>query len=106
MRRAQERGIQIPGDLSVVGVDDGDVRMHVWPRLTAVCQDASALGYEAAVWLTRTLSKGSNASSGMFRRTTATVFEVNGTAAAPRVVMSSPPAAERSKPSTRRRSAP
>jgi len=106
MRRAQERGIQIPGDLSVVGVDDGDVRMHVWPRLTAVCQDASALGYEAAVWLTRTLSKGSGASSGMFRRTTATVFEVNGTASAPRATMQSQPRTARSKPNPRRRPTP
>ena len=29
-------------------MDDSDVRLHVWPRLTAVTQDASALGLEAA----------------------------------------------------------
>jgi DNA-binding LacI/PurR family transcriptional regulator len=83
MRRAQERGISIPGELSVVGVDDGDVRMHVWPRLTAVCQDASSLGYEATVWLTRGLGKTAMATSSVYRRTTGTVFEVNGTTSVP-----------------------
>ncbi|MFM9011988.1 MAG: LacI family DNA-binding transcriptional regulator, partial [Planctomycetota bacterium] len=57
MRRAQERGIVVPRDLSVVGVDDSDVRMHVWPRLTAVIQDASALGLESALWLTRSWAR-------------------------------------------------
>ncbi len=77
MRRAQERGIDVPGRISVVGVDDSDVRTHVWPRLSAVTQDASALGLEAALWLTQTItaSKGRAAC----RRTIATSFEVNGT---------------------------
>ncbi|MBM4011629.1 MAG: LacI family transcriptional regulator [Planctomycetes bacterium] len=81
MRRAQERGIVVPRDLSVVGVDDSDVRMHVWPRLTAVIQDASALGLESALWLTRALARGDHRAS--CRRTVATTFEVNGTTAVP-----------------------
>ncbi|MFM7205070.1 MAG: LacI family DNA-binding transcriptional regulator [Planctomycetaceae bacterium] len=81
MRRAQERGIVVPRDLSVVGVDDSDVRMHVWPRLTAVTQDASALGLEAALWLTRAVAQGDRGSG--CRRTIPTTFEVNGTTAAP-----------------------
>ena len=82
MRRAQERGIVVPRDLSVVGVDDSDVRMHVWPRLSAVTQDASTIGLEAALWLTRSITLGGEAKS-TCRRTIATSFEVNGTTAAP-----------------------
>jgi DNA-binding LacI/PurR family transcriptional regulator len=100
IRRAQERGIVIPRDLSVVGVDDSDVRMHVWPRLTAVIQDASAIGLEAALWLTRTLSKGDVGAS--CRRTVATAFEVNGTTAR----LSSPAAPGGASGPARRRVAP
>jgi len=81
MRRAQERGIVVPRDLSVVGVDDSDVRMHVWPRLSAVTQDASAIGLEASLWLTRSITLGGTKQA--CRRTLATSFEVNGTTAAP-----------------------
>lgn len=77
MRRAQERGIVVPRDLSLVGVDDSDVRLHVWPRLTAVTQDASALGLEAAQWLTGIIARGDR--DAVCRRTIATTFEVNGT---------------------------
>jgi len=77
MRRAQERGLVVPRDLSLVGVDDSDVRLHVWPRLTAVTQDASALGLEAAQWLTRVIANGQR--DAVCRRTIATTFEVNGT---------------------------
>ncbi|MBU6221803.1 MAG: LacI family transcriptional regulator [Planctomycetes bacterium] len=83
MRRAQERGIAIPAALSVIGVDDSDVRMHVWPRLTAVTQDASTLGYEAAAWLTRVVSR--EEAVRQCRRTIPTTFEVNGTTSAPPV---------------------
>jgi DNA-binding LacI/PurR family transcriptional regulator len=81
MRRAQERGILVPRDLSLVGVDDSDVRLHVWPRLTAVTQDASALGLEAAHWLTTVIARGDRET--VCRRTIATTFEVNGTTAPP-----------------------
>jgi DNA-binding LacI/PurR family transcriptional regulator len=40
-------GMDIPGDLSVVGFDDHDSRGFVYPRMTAVCQDARQLGSEA-----------------------------------------------------------
>ncbi|MDX2131837.1 MAG: LacI family DNA-binding transcriptional regulator [Planctomycetota bacterium] len=80
MRRAQELGLSIPRDLSVVGMDDSDVRTHVWPRLTCVCQDAALLGYEAALWLSRGLADGRK--PGTIRRVLGTTFEVNGTTAA------------------------
>lgn len=79
IRRAQELGMVIPRDLSVVGVDDSDVRTHVWPRLTAVCQDAAALGYEASLWLSRALELPQP--MGSCRRVMRTTFEVNGTTA-------------------------
>jgi len=99
MRRAQERGFVIPRDLSVVGVDDSDVRMHVWPRLTAVVQDASALGLEAALWLTGTLSQQDAPAT--CRRTVATTFEVNGTTGPP-AAPGGPPAAPAAKRVARR----
>ncbi|GMU81646.1 MAG: LacI family transcriptional regulator [Planctomycetota bacterium] len=71
MKRAAELGVQIPGDLSIVGFDDTDMRFAVHPTLTAVCQDASLLGLEAARWLTRGVF------SEPLRRTIPTFFEIN-----------------------------
>ena len=51
--RAQEVGLKIPDDLSIVGFDDGSQRYKVFPKLTAVCQDTHELGMEAGVWLGR-----------------------------------------------------
>jgi DNA-binding LacI/PurR family transcriptional regulator len=67
-------GLRIPEDISVVGFDDSDVRHSVFPTLTAVCQDASALGFEAALGLTRILSGDVNAG---FRSSAPAFFEVN-----------------------------
>ncbi|MBI5865241.1 MAG: LacI family DNA-binding transcriptional regulator [Planctomycetes bacterium] len=71
VKRAAELAVQIPRDLSIIGFDDTDMRFAVHPTLTAVCQDASLLGLEAARWLTR----------GSFReplrRTIPTFFEIN-----------------------------
>ena len=73
-------------------MDDSDVRMHVWPRLTAVTQDASALGLEAALWLTRAITAHRTAAlGGACRRTIATSFEVNGTTAVVPAVASGQP---------------
>lgn len=80
MRRARERGIDVPRELSVIGIDDSDVRAHVWPRLTAVTQDAALLGMEAAVWLTHAIASSSPRTS--CRRTIDTRFEINGTTGA------------------------
>ena len=74
--RAHELKVQIPEDLSIVGFDDGDSRFRVWPALTAVCQNAAQLGFEAALWLTRTL--GGREKSPL-RKEAPTFFEVHGT---------------------------
>jgi len=51
--RAQEVGLKIPEDLSIVGFDDGMQRYRVYPTLTAVCQDTHEIGLEAGIWLGR-----------------------------------------------------
>ena len=48
---ARRAGLAIPNDLSILGFDDGDLRYTVFPSMTAVCQDATALGREALVLL-------------------------------------------------------
>jgi DNA-binding LacI/PurR family transcriptional regulator len=78
--RAHEIGLQIPEDISIVGFDDADIRFRVWPALTAVCQDATQLGFEAALWLTRKLA---GMEDQVLRKKTATFFEVHGTTGLP-----------------------
>lgn len=53
VKRAHELGIRIPQDFSIIGFDDTDTRLGVFPTLTAVCQDATAIGFEAARFLSR-----------------------------------------------------
>ncbi|WP_428940340.1 LacI family DNA-binding transcriptional regulator [Fontivita pretiosa] len=78
--RAHEIGLQIPEELSIVGFDDADIRFRVWPVLTAVCQNATQLGFEAALWLTRRLT--GREEHGL-QKQAATFFEVHGTTGLP-----------------------
>jgi len=52
MHKCLRLGIKVPKDLSIVGFDDSVTRIQTFPRYTAVCQDAVALGMEAARWIT------------------------------------------------------
>ena len=53
MLRAQEVGLKIPADLSIVGFDDGMQRHAVHPTMTVVYQDTHEIGLEAGIWLGR-----------------------------------------------------
>ena len=53
MLRAQEVGLKIPEDLSIVGFDDGMQRHAVHPTMTVVYQDTHEIGMEAGIWLGR-----------------------------------------------------
>lgn len=55
---ARERGIAIPGDLSVVGFDDLDFARVLAPPLTTVAIDAEGLGATAFEALARDLAGG------------------------------------------------
>lgn len=81
MHRCLVRGIDVPKDLSVVGFDDGDVRMQTYPRYTAVCQDARQMGLEASRWLTRALAAGGKIPS--YREHRYTTWSINDSTAMP-----------------------
>lgn len=48
MVEAQARGLAVPGDLSVVGIDDADMSAHVSPSLTTVHVPTAQIGDMAA----------------------------------------------------------
>lgn len=74
VKAAHAMGVCVPDDISIVGFDDADGRHCVHPTLTAVCQDAVKLGFEAASGLMRWLSSESREH---FQITASTFFEVN-----------------------------
>lgn len=80
VKRAHELGVRVPEDISIIGFDDTDARHAVYPTLTAVCQDAGRVGYEAALWLTRYLNQNGEPN---LRKTIPTYFEVNQSTAPP-----------------------
>ncbi|MCG7310289.1 LacI family DNA-binding transcriptional regulator [Brachybacterium sp. ACRRE] len=47
LREARRRGLDVPGDLSVVGFDDTIVCRWTWPRLTTIRQPLFAMGQVA-----------------------------------------------------------
>lgn len=53
MHVAHDRGINVPGQLSVAGFDDSPLSWQIWPRLTTVRQPSRQLGQAAAARLLR-----------------------------------------------------
>lgn len=58
MQVADEFGLVVPRDLSVVGFDDNPLAQRVQPPLTTVRQDVTAKGREAAAALTAAIERG------------------------------------------------
>jgi LacI family repressor for deo operon, udp, cdd, tsx, nupC, and nupG len=78
---ARAAGLRAPEDLSIVGFDDADARLAVWPRMTAVCQDAIALGREAMRALSALLDQEGPLQP--VRRALRTTFEIGDSTAPP-----------------------
>lgn len=58
MRRLHERGLTIPGDVSVVGFDDAEGSDCSWPPLSTVRQPFAEVGHTAVSQLTRLMDAG------------------------------------------------
>jgi LacI family transcriptional regulator len=56
---AQARGMAVPGDLSVVGIDDLEMSAHLSPSLTTVHIPTARIGAEAAAMLLRAIREKS-----------------------------------------------
>ncbi|MEZ6243318.1 MAG: LacI family DNA-binding transcriptional regulator [Phycisphaerales bacterium] len=78
LHRCLQLGIRLPKDLSIVGFDDGDVRLRTFPKFTAICQEAQGLGLEAARWLTRSLSGRAHPVCRELLKTTLSIHETTG----------------------------
>ncbi len=61
MIEAQARGLGVPGDISVVGIDDIDMSAHLAPPLTTVHIPTARIGEEAAAMLLRMIRDGEEA---------------------------------------------
>ncbi len=86
MSEARRLKISVPGDLSVVGFDDSEIRYTTAPELTSVCQNTELLGRNALTCLAGRMSpeqEGIEAPQKLLAW-----FEVNGTTGPARVAPS------------------
>ena len=81
INEAHQMKVDIPGDLSIIGVDDTDMRSLIYPKMTAVCQDSRQLG-EAALERVAALIVGDESASKPIRGHAAWL-EINETTAPP-----------------------
>jgi LacI family transcriptional regulator len=51
MRAARERGLDLPGDLSIMGFDNVNFSRYLYPRLSTIDYPAEAIGAMAAQWV-------------------------------------------------------
>lgn len=80
LKATHAMGIRVPEDLSIVGVDDTDLRHTVHPTLTAVCQNAFGLGTKAGQALRQILA---GQATGPLQFTLPGFFEINESTGAP-----------------------
>lgn len=80
LKAAHAMGVRVPQDLSIMGVDDTDLRHTVHPTLTAVCQNAFDLGMKAGLTLRRIVA---GQASGPLQLTLPGFFEINESTGAP-----------------------
>jgi DNA-binding LacI/PurR family transcriptional regulator len=81
LSEARKLGLEVPRDLSILGFDDSDLRYHVFPTLTAICQDAAALGRTAFSALYGMLDQPDGAP--VVKKALRTWLEVHGSTAPP-----------------------
>lgn len=55
---AHQRGLRIPADLSVAGIDDISIAANIWPALTTVRQPIVAMGAAAASYIVAAARSG------------------------------------------------
>lgn len=82
IRRALERGVNIPSELSIVGYDNADQRHSVFPSFSAIFQDAERIGRLAGCALLERIQDRSTAPTQIVMPT---MFEVNETTGVPAV---------------------
>jgi len=80
IRACDELDLSVPGDLSIVGMDDTNQRFETRPVLTCVCQDAQQLGREAAARMMQLLE---GKPDDTIRLEMPTVFEVHASTGPP-----------------------
>ncbi len=80
INQAHVMGVRIPEDISVIGFDDADARHNVFPEMSAVCQDARQMGYEAMTALTQMILDDR---SQQVQKMMPTWLELHGTTAQP-----------------------
>lgn len=76
LNEAQSMGLRVPSELSIVGFDDGEARYSVYPKMSAVCQEALAIGAEAFDVLHQLLDPVADAPT-VNRRTLPAWFEIH-----------------------------
>lgn len=81
MNEARSMKMEIPRDLSVIGFDDRDTRDYVSPKMTAVCQDACRLGFQAFHELARIVEADNG--SPPLHRVASTWLEINSSTGQP-----------------------
>lgn len=81
MREARNLNVRIPEELSLIGFDDTELRSEILPEMTAVCQDASRLGYEAFTSLCQMIDLDYGTQP--IRKSLRTWLEIHSSTAAP-----------------------